>query len=210
MADNETGSGAAAEATPPRGFIADGVRLGYQVIDAYIKQGQKIAERFAAMPYGPERANGDPGELEVRAVQLLTELMANWSDFVGVYSEALRPAAGAARRQGPPQEHTSATPGATSDGPAIQLAYEVTSRRPALVNAEFFPGRETLNLASHGLRCLGSCGAEIRVVFEQEPERRRTIVSIDVPDEQPAGLYTGALLDSRDGSAVGGLSVRIR
>jgi hypothetical protein len=79
-----------------------------------------------------------------------------------------------------------------------------------LVDVEFFPGRDTLDLAAHALRCLDSSAAEIAVVFEKQPDRQRTIVSINVSDDQPAGLYTGTLMDSRDGSAVGTVSLRIR
>jgi hypothetical protein len=107
-------------------------------------------------------------------------------------------------------EHAPAAPVTDSTASVTRLAYQITSSRPALVDAEFFPGRETPNLASHGLRCLGSSGPEIAVAFAHEPERRRTIVSIQVPDEQPAGLYTGALLDSQDGATVGSLSLRIQ
>jgi len=206
MPDNETGSSGATA----QGFIADGVRLGYQVIDAYLKQGQKVARQFVGTPVAAGTVNGSEGEeFEVRSVQLLTELMANWSDLVGVYTEAFASRAGSAR----PQGESQATPGPaprTSGTPAIQLAYEISSQRPALVDAEFFPARATLDLASHGLRCLRSSGPEIAVMFEQDPERQRTIVLIQVPDDQPAGLYTGALLNSHDGSMVGSLSLRIR
>ena len=216
MPHNETGSDRATGTNSPKGFIADGVRLGYQVIDAYLKQGQKVARQFVGTPSAAGTANGPGGEFEVRSAQLLTELMANWSDLIGVYTEALSAEAGSARPQGQSQDHapaaTVATSSAssTSSASAIPLAYEISSHRPALVDAEFFPGRETLDLASHGLRCLGSSGPEIAVAFEQEPERRRVIISIHVPDEQPAGLYTGALLDSHNGSTVGSLSLRIR
>jgi len=208
MPDDDTGSGATE--TPSQGFIADGVRLGYQVIDAYLKQGQKVARQFVGTPVAAGTANGSGGEeFEIRSVQLLTELMANWSDLVGVYTEAFSARAGSGRPQGESQGvPVPAT--RTSSTPTIQLAYEISSKRPALVDAEFFPARATLDLASHGLRCLRSSGPEIAVTFEQDLERQRTIVLIRVPDDQPAGLYTGALLNSHDGSTVGSLSLRIR
>ena len=219
MAHNETANngstGTSSEQSSTQGFIADGVRLGYQVIDAYLKQGQKVARQFVGTPLGTPFGIGTtagPGgeEFEVRSVQLLTELMANWSDLIGVYTEALSSRAGSTPLQGESQAHASVRTGFTSSAPAIQVAYEISSNRPALVDAQFFPGRETLDLASHGLRCLRSSGPEIAVAFEQDPERRRTIVSIHVSDDQPAGLYTGALLNSHDGSTVGSLSLRIR
>jgi hypothetical protein len=191
--------------------VSDGVRLGYQVIDTYLKQGQKIARQFVGTPPGAESGNTHPGEPEVRSIQLLTELMANWSDLVGVYTEALSSATGSIRPPERSQENPSGAAASKASAPsAVQLAYEITSRRPALVDVEFFAGRETLSLAAHALRCLDSRAAEIAVMFEKQPDRQRTIISIHVPDDQPVGLYTGTLMDSHDGSAVGIVSLRIR
>jgi hypothetical protein len=191
--------------------VSDGVRLGYQVIDTYLKQGQTIARQFVGTPYGADSGNGHSEQPDLRSLQLLTELMANWSDLVGVYTEALSSAAGSIRPPvRPPENPSGAAVPRTSAPSTVQLAYELTSRRPALVDVEFFPGRDTLDLAAHALRCLDSSAAEIAVVFEKQPDRQRTIVSINVSDDQPAGLYTGTLMDSRDGSAVGTVSLRIR
>jgi hypothetical protein len=191
--------------------VRDGVRLGYQVIEPYLKQGQKIAEQFVATPYAADRGNGHSEQPDFGSVQLLTELMANWSDMVGTFTEALSSATGSIR---PPERWraspSSAAASKASAPSAVQLAYELTSRRPALVDVEFFPGRETLDLAAHALRCLDSSAAEIAVVCERQPDRQRTIVSIRVSDDQPSGLYTGALMNSRDGSPVGIVSLRIR
>ncbi len=194
-----------------RDFVSDGVRLGYQVIDTYLKQGQKAARQFVSASNGGERGPGLSDESEIRAIQLFTELMANWSDLVGMFTETLNSAAGPLRAAERPQEPSPDAAASQPRSPlAVQLSYEITSRRPALVDVEFVPGRETPSLAAHGLRCLGSNAGEIAVRFEQQPDRQRTIVSIHVSDDQPAGLYTGTLMDMRDGSAVGVLSLRIR
>jgi hypothetical protein len=209
MAHSKTRTRKAADATSPRESIADGVRLGYQVIDAYLKQGQRFARQFVA-PGSGRPANGNSDDLDIRSVQILTELMANWSDLLGLYTEGLNAAGGSTRRQHESEEQEATASVAKSKASSIRLAYEITSRRPALVDVEFFSGRETFNLASHGLRCLGSSGPDIGVGFVAEPERRRAIISIQVPDDQPPGLYTGALLDPHDGSTVGSLSLRIQ
>jgi hypothetical protein len=137
--------------------------------------------------------------------------MANWSDLVGIYTEALSSPNGFNRPPERSQENPSGAAASRASAPSrVQLAYEVTSRRPALVDVEFFPGRETSNLAAHSLRCLDSSAAEIAVLFHKQSDHQRTIISINVSDDQPAGLYTGTLMDSRDGSAVGIVSLRIR
>jgi hypothetical protein len=208
--ESKTAGSRAADANSRRDVVSDGVLLGYQVIDTYLKQGQKIARQIvAAMPYGAGTGNGHSEEPDIRSVQLLAELMANWSDLVGVYTEALSSRNGSTRPPGQSHENRPAeTSGSTP--PAVQLAYEITSRRPALVDVQFFPGRQTFELAAHGLRCLGSTAAEIAVRFEQQPDHQRTIISIQVPDDQPEGLYTGTLLDSHNGAVVGSVSLRIR
>jgi hypothetical protein len=207
---DEAADNRATEAKSRRNIVSDGVLLGYQVIDTYLKQGQKIARQFvAAMPYSAGTGNGHSEEPDIRSVQLLTELMANWSDLVGAYTEALTSRNESIRPPQPSHENRPAeAPRSTT--PAVQLAYEITSRRPALVDVQFFPGRQTLELASHGLRCLGSSAAEIAVMFEQQPDHQRTVISIHVPDDQPEGLYTGTLMDSHSGSVVGSVSLRIR
>jgi hypothetical protein len=207
---NEAGTGGAAQGKSRRNVVSDGVSLAYQVIDTYLKQGEKFARQFVAAPYGPATGNGHSEAPDVRSIQLLTELMANWSDLVGVYTEALSSANGSVRPSGGRTQENPPSSASTSGASTVQLAYELTSRRPALVDVEFFPGRETSDLACHGLRCLGSGAAEIAVMFDKHADRQRTVVSIYVPDEQPVGLYTGALMNSHDGSVVGSVSLRIR
>jgi len=92
----------------------------------------------------------------------------------------------------------------------VSFAYEVASTRPALVQAEFQPGRETEELASHGLFSLEPGRPPIGVAFGARGGDAGVVVSIRVPDTQEPGLYTGALLDARDGTPVGNLSLRLR
>ena len=88
----------------PRDFVSDGVRIGYQVIDTYLKQGQKAARQFVSASNGGERGPGPSDESDIRAIQLFTELMANWSDLVGMFTETLNSAAGPLRAAERPQE----------------------------------------------------------------------------------------------------------
>jgi len=92
----------------------------------------------------------------------------------------------------------------------VSVAYDIESTRPTRVQAEFQPGRETLELASHGLRCLDPGCPQIDVSFSTGPGDACVVVSIRVPDDQTPGLYTGTLLDARDGSPVGTLSLGLR
>jgi hypothetical protein len=207
---NKAKSTRTTDADSTRDFVSDGVRLGYQVIDTYLKQGQTIARQFAGTPYGAETDQGHRQEPDLRSIQLLTELMANWSDLVGIYTEALSSAPEFIRPSGQSQAHPAGAASKATPSSTVQLAYELTSRRPALVDVEFFPGRETLDLAAHGLRCLDSSVSEIAVMFDRQLDRQRTVISIQVSDDQPPGLYTGTLIDSHDGSAVGIVSLRIR
>jgi len=105
-----------------------------------------------------------------------------------------------------PQPPTAAR--ALAPEPSVPVAYEIASSRPAEVYLEFLPGRATDQLASHGLQSLKPA-PPVPVAFRANAARGGIVVSVQVPDSQPAGLYTAALLDARTGACVGTLSLEL-
>ena len=90
----------------------------------------------------------------------------------------------------------------------MPIIYELLSARPTQVYLEFHAGRETSRLACHGLNRLEP-GAAIPVAFRANPGAGGVVLSIRVPEDQPVGLYTGALLDASSGVGVGTLSLQL-
>lgn len=195
-----------AERSAPEGDpIANGVRAAYQVIDAYLRQGQRVAQQFGKFAYTPLSTVANTADLQARTLQLWNDLIANWFDLLGVLTEAVaRPLTSTA----PDQGRAAQTAGAGGDAPPVQLAYEIASRQPACVSAQFHQGRATTELASHGLRNMaGGC---IDVAFDRPSDDGPVVVKIRVPDEQEPGLYTGVLLDARNESVVGSVTLQLR
>lgn len=209
--------------------VAHGVELGYRVIDEYIRQGQRAAERFNRDGYGnghydSDAAAGDLQELLERLMRYSARLLPQWLEAAG----ALAPASEILRdllrewdtqsRNGASSEGASSdnaksgqasSTGAAPDGNE-QLAIEVVSSRAT---------RVTLNLRAHSARPALLAGGLRAINPEWPPLTEVALVAVDgggspvvrirVPDDQPAGVYTGVLVDAHSGEPCGTLSVRI-
>ena len=208
---------------PPAGdFVTEGVRAAYQVVDTYLRQGQRVAQSFGRAAYEPLGMGRGGGELWSRWMVAVTELWAIWFEMLGTMSENMTPAMAPRRAAMEPDgPRTPASPFARTGSeapatprPAARAAtafeYEISSHRPARVRADFLPGLETDALAAHDLRCLEGGGAPIPVAFEPDRDGHAVVVRIAVPPGQPAGLYTGALLHAQTGEAVGNISLQLR
>lgn len=200
-------------------FVGEGVRVAYQVVEAYLRQGQQVAQQFGKFSYGPLTMANNMPELQTRWMELWTDLAANWFDMLGLLSESVvSPASSPTGRGHTPQHPPAGPPTAEATAPPVaappvtaqpvRFAYEIASARPALVHAEFYPGRETLDLEHACLRILESGDTPIGVDFTPRPGERRVLVMVSVPSHQAPGLYTGALVSN--GSMVGGISLRLR
>lgn len=185
-------------------FVAEGVRSAYDVVDAYLRQGQRVARSLGLPSYEPPVPASHLNELSARWIQASSELMAIGFEFLGSLAEGM--AAGY-----PPRGRGGAWPmPGHAPGPAVRVHYEIASSRPAQVHHEFLAGRATVALASHGLRSLELGAPSIPVEFDAIEDQHCVLIRIQVPADQPPGLYTGALLDAHSGESVGSLSLRIR
>ncbi len=201
--------GGAPDGTPDPGpdFVTSGVSAAYQVIDTYLKQGRNVARQLGKLSYAPLRMGRRVPELQARWLQLSNDLMADWFDLIGLYSEALMSLGDNDPAPSAPPPGAQAPQAPT--GPPLTVDYEVASPRPALLHHEFLDNRATPNLASHGLRSLDSSLVPIDVRFASAPGEHRVVISVRIAADQAPGTYTGALLDASSGEAVGTLSLRL-
>ncbi|MEQ8859041.1 MAG: hypothetical protein RIC56_10360 [Pseudomonadales bacterium] len=203
--------GAAAEEASRAGpdFVTSGVRAAYQVIDTYMNQGQKVARQLGKLSYAPLRLGRRIPDFQARWLQLSNDLMADWFDLVGLYSEAVMSLGENGAEEGPAAPQGGAEQHPDASGSTLTVDYEVVSPRPARLHHEFFSHRATPDLATHGLRSLDPTLEPIDVGFEPVPGEDRVVIKIRIPADQPAGTYSGALLDATSADAVGTLSLRL-
>lgn len=188
--------------------VAEGVAVGYRVIEEQIRQGQRVAEQFSEASYGPAAMTGDLREASERMVRYSADLVALWLDFVNStmangdllrsLSATLQPGAAA-----PPStaEHDAATTG---------FAVEISSNRPVRVSVDLKTGTTGRALAAHALRALEEEKPALTdVAFEPGRDGSPLTLRLRVPEGQPPGLYTGVIADRQTGEPVGTLSARL-
>jgi hypothetical protein len=187
--------------------VAEGVAVGYRVIEEQIRQGQRVAEQFSEASYGPAAMSGDLREASERMVRYSADLVALWLDFVNstvANGDLLRGLSGVLQPGGP-TPRTAAEPAATTN-----FAVEISSTRAVRVSLELKPGSAARALAAHALRALEEDKPALAdVACEGSRDGGLVTVRLRVPDGQPAGLYTGVIADRQTGEPVGTLSARL-
>jgi hypothetical protein len=205
--------GAGAPAGPAQSLgdvVSHSVDLAYRVVDDYIRQGQKTAERLGSRGYGPTAATGDMQDLAVRMARYT-------SDFVGLCFEFLEVATGGAGIRGVAAAAGAAAPQAEGAPPretavpaAARVRIEVTSARPAEVSVDLAAHAAGRPLVAQALRAVDPDKPKLTdVAVAGGKGDEPVVVRIRVPAGQPAGVYNGLLIDEETNRPAGTLSVRI-
>jgi len=190
-------------------FVDEGVRAAYTVLDAYLRQGRRVARSIGQYSLPMMTNRWRSGGRQTRLIRLTSELTANWFELLGLITEGFLPLLDPGFE---PDE--SAEPAAAPEPPAgaparTSVTYDIASSRPVLVRLDFQPGKATSRLTCHGLRSVEAGHAPIAATFVARDEHD-VVVTIRVPEHQPAGLYTDVVLDSRTGRIVGTISLELR
>ena len=188
--------------------VAEGVAVGYRVIEEQIRQGQRVAEQLGDASYGPGAMSGDVREATERMVRYSADLVALWLDFVNATfgnGDLLRSlSAGWAPNGGTP----AAPPPPTVRAPAV--AIEVASRQPLRVSLDLQPGAAARPLVVQPLRALApEIAALTDVAFVQGGDAGPPTLRVRVPEDQPPGVYAGAVVDGDSGEPLGTLTARV-
>ncbi|MGH7290030.1 MAG: hypothetical protein ACREJT_02380, partial [Myxococcota bacterium] len=86
---------------------------------------------------------------------------------------------------------------------------EVRSERATAIELELLPDARCRSLSVHDLRT-GEIGKpRLRARCEPDVQTGRVRIVVDVPRDQPIGVYTGLLLDADASLPVGTLRVRV-
>jgi hypothetical protein len=185
----------------PADPVADGVRLGYSVLDEQMRQGQRLAERLGGAGLGGARAGAAPldmGGLVARALDLYRDMGA--LALAAAEAVARNPALGAGLRAAA----APASPAAAQAAPAQGFALEIQSSRRIGVKLDWRSGERPAAV------CLGPLHAAQGGAKPIADARfDGATLSLKVDDDQPAGTYHGVLVEAASGEAAGTLTVRV-
>ena len=197
--------------------VAEGVRIGYGVIEDQIRQAQNLAKTFT-----PDGGSLNMGGDEIRP--LLTRMLRTYGDLTSVWLEVLNAAMGNVELLDmllgkskddtvEPEKHEAApnttTKSTTKETSGISL--RITANCPVETKLDLFAASSANEaLVVQDLRCREAGKPPLSdVVMQQTGFGEPCLLSIKVPDQQPSGLYQGLIVDSRTDAPVGALSVTI-
>jgi hypothetical protein len=173
------------------------------VVEKYISQGRKSAEQLSKESYRATSGARPLQELIDRMLRSQAEMLPLWLDLFGSLSrvDSFRP-------------NYPAGPTAERENNGIRqdcaISIEMTCSRPVEVSIDFDHESTQVPLVTPGLYALDRHKPVLTgVSFVPQIGRKRGKLSIKVPDQQPAGSYSGVMVDPRSGETRGTLSVRI-
>ncbi len=213
-----------ADAPDPPSFndvVARSVDIGYRVIDEYMRQGQKAAQRFSERSFGPDAVVNDVREVADRMAQQASEVLGLWFQFLEMVSASgvMRPMTDAldpTRATTPP----SASPGAAAaengararPADAARVRVEVTSPYPTEVAVELRAAAGSGPYIVHALRAADADKprlTEIALIAAPAGGDEGPRLRVRVPQDQPSGIYNGLIVDETTSRPVGTVSVRV-
>ncbi len=225
----------AAAADASESPVARGVRLGYQVIEEQILQGQKLAQRLGraagqaaasvtGKAAGASSASAAPGdaaagelqELLDRVVHLYKDMGALCVDAVDtiVHHPVLRSGLARMTPAAAPQPAAARTAanGAAPDNNAFgsSFALDIRCSRRTQVTLELPHRAGSFVPRVHALHAGDPALAPLTGVrFGTDEDGGAAVLQLDIADTQPAATYTGVVVDAGTNQPRGTLSVRL-
>ncbi len=186
-------------------MVSRAVSLGYRVVDEYIRQGERAARALGGGPNGP--AGGDVQDLTARMAQYAQDFLGLWMQLVELATAGSSLRRPVAQAEGNGGVLPAAGAPAPSPSEPVRASIEVASARPIEVSLDLRPEAAGVPLVVHDLRAAAPDLPRLTgVVLEPgDPPRLR----LRVPDDQPAGVYHGVVVDERTSRALGTVSVRV-
>lgn len=167
--------------------VAQGVKLGYSVLDEQMREGRRLAERL--------RGGIRPGATAPEFGALIERALNLYRDMGALAFAAVEAMAGASNPRAAKPE----------PGPAAPYAIEVKSSRRANVKLDLRGSARTLRVGPLQ-PALGGAKPIESVGFEPGAEPK---LALEIADDQPAGVYNAVVVDADSGEALGTLTVRI-
>ncbi len=210
LRDPPGGDAPARDGEPPDDDpVARGVRVGYEVLESQLREGQRLAQRLGrAGSQAAASASGDLASLLDRVRQLYEDVGALCFDALGTIlrNPAWRDGLAAATRSDEPARGQPDSPGASSAGICVEIA---SPRRTRIALA--LPGGTAGAVPRvHALHSHQATDPPLTCVrFDADAGATGPCLRIEVPEGQPAGTYTGVVVDAASNEPRGTLTVRL-
>lgn len=177
--------------------LARGVQLGYRIIDEHILQGHHAAQQLRSGHAGPADSGKNVETLVGRALDLTKDLGALWLDAVELLVKNSGRGDGAAEPE--------------AAGAGLQVGVEIVSSRRVQVNLNLPPRRRHHVPRVHALHAADpACPPLAGVSLRATADASGSVLHVEVPDHQPAGLYSGVVVDRDTNEPLGTVSIRIQ
>jgi hypothetical protein len=191
---------------PLNDVVSRSVELGYRVVDEYIRQGQKAAERFGSRTLGADTVPSDVQDFGVRMMQYTSDVFGLWFEMMTAMMAPLgasppRPAPAGANGNG----HAPHPPAVAA---RARVRVEIASTRPAEVAVDLRPEAAGRRLVVQALRAVDPGLPRLADVVIAADDGGVTL-RIRVPPDVPAGTYNGLVIDEDTSAPVGTVSVRV-
>jgi hypothetical protein len=188
--------------------VEHGVHAGYRVIDEHIRQireGQWIAGEINHGPYDTRGIGDDVLDIFERLYRYSRDLMPLWSDLAGLLARGPRLLRDLALSGAEDFETRS-----NADEGATSIAVEVSSRRRTRVCIDLRADAGAVALAVRGLYAIDPAKPPLtEACFARTNGDDGVTLQVHVNDDQPAGVYSGVIVELESGMPRGTLSVTI-
>jgi hypothetical protein len=205
--------------SPPNGDgVGRSVNAGYRVIEEYLRQGQEVARALWPGARGGSTPSAEPLNMTERMIRSASDFAGLFSEFLQTFSlpgtlppPGSQPIPGFGIADVEKDSHSPPSPSAPheDDDPTL-FSLDIQSKRRTEITLDLKPKSWTTVLDVHDLRSAGA-GAHrlVGITATCLPDERRVVFRIRIPDRQPAGTYSGIVVDRSSNLPRGTLSVRV-
>lgn len=207
--------------------IARSVDLGYRVIDDYVRQGERVARAVGERGpvTGPAAAFADTQDIARRMGQYAMEVTTLWYQLLqGTQSASgwpfpaypgfampRAPEAGGAAHDGDAARKPPVPPAAPNGAKPVRVAVSVSSARATEVVLDLRPEAGARRMVVQSLRSPDPGPPRIAdVALTGDGVETPFTLRVHVPDDQPAGIYNGIVIEEESGLPLGTVSLRVK
>jgi hypothetical protein len=203
--------------------VSRSVELAYRVVDDYIRRGQQTAQRIGERSYDVQAVTSDLQDIAVRTFQFASDFATLWLDLLqraATDSAGFRPRPAPGGAAAPPpspmasppaaSSSVAATPGETPRRSPVRMQVHVSTTQPTEVTLDLSPEVIGPRLVVPALRAVDPATPHLTDLgVRPEADGQPPTLWITVPAGQPAGVYSGVMVDEPTSRPVGTVRVRI-